>query len=232
MPQIQVGDLAIAVTRKNIKNLHLRVYPPHGEVKISAPRQMSEATLREVIQAKLPWIEKQQAKLRNQTLPIPQHYCSGEFHRFRGQAYPLQVLPTMGAPWAQLTDDILELHIAAKSTLEQRQQVLNYWYRSQLKLRVPPLLAQWQPIMGVTVQEWRIKRMKTRWGTCNIQAQRIWLNLELAKHSDRTLEYVLVHELTHLLERLHNARFHQLLDQFLPDWRSREAELKQFLITK
>lgn len=193
---------------------------------------MDDATLHQFVQAKLPWIEKQQAKLRRRTEQAPQQYCSGERHSFRGQAYPLQVMNTMGKPWVQLTHDSIELYIAAESTASQRQQLLNHWYRCQLKLLIPSLLAQWQPIVGVTVREWRIKHMKTRWGTCNIPAQRIWLNLELAKHSDRALEYVVVHELTHLLERLHNDRFHGFLDQFLPDWRSREAELKQLVIMK
>ncbi|MGB0562443.1 MAG: M48 family metallopeptidase [Spirulinaceae cyanobacterium] len=219
MSSLQIGDLTITLTRKNIKNLHLRVYPPDGVIKISAPQRLAETEIRAFVVAKLPWIKKQQAKLRSRPRPEAKHYMAGEPHPFRGQLYPLEIAVATGTPHVRLTSTRLVLHIAPESIETQRAELLNCWYRTQLKTLIPPLIDHWQPRLGVEVSEWRIKRMKTRWGTCNIAARRIWLNLELIKYSDRALEYVVVHEMIHLLERNHTARFYALMDQFLPDWR-------------
>ncbi|MEM8639084.1 MAG: SprT family zinc-dependent metalloprotease [Cyanobacteria bacterium P01_G01_bin.54] len=234
MSSLQVGDLTITLTRKNIKNLHLRVYPPDGAIKISAPRCLTDAEICAFVLAKRSWIEKQQAKLNCQPTPATKHYLAGEQHPFRGRWYPLEMLnpsgQTLRKPYICLTPTTIALHIDPKSNLEQRADLLQRWYRAQLKTLIPPLIAEWQPRLGVEVRQWRIKRMKTRWGTCNIAARRIWLNLELIKYGDRALEYVVVHEMIHLLERGHNARFYGLLDQFLPDWRSGEQLLKRAIV--
>jgi hypothetical protein len=231
MQELHIEDLAIAITRKNIKNLHLKVYPPDGEVKVSAPYHLDERELRIFVASKLSWIRQQQEKFKGQEPPSIPQYRSGELHWFRGQEYPLAIVsatPCFPAGHVRLHNQALEVYIKLGSPTAQCQQFLRAWYREQLKLAIAPLIKLWEPRLGVQVWEWRIKRMKTKWGTCNISAHRLWFNLELAKVSDRALEYVVVHEMTHLLERLHNARFHTLMDHFLPDWQSRREELNQF----
>jgi len=157
---------------------------------------------------------------------------TGECHNFLGQPFPLRVIEHSGAGQLILRDDTcLEIRVRPKSTTAQRQAIMQRWYRRQLETLIPPLLARWQPVLGVRVAECRIKRMRTKWGTCNIPARRIWLNLELAKRPAACLEYVVVHELVHLLERYHNRRFQSLMDKFLPQWRLRKYELNSLPIT-
>ena len=225
--QITVEDLVITVVRKNIKNLNLSVHGPDGRVRVSAPRQTSEATIRQVVQERLEWIRRQQKRLANMAEPAAPHYASGEPVDYLGQTYPLNVIESAGRPKAVLHAGQLDLVVPPGSTAAMRQRILEAWYRAQLKLLIPQLIAHWEPVMGVQVAAWGVKRMKTKWGTCNIRARRIWLNLELVKLPPATLEYVVVHEMTHLLERLHNARFKALLDGFLPGWRTLRKSLKE-----
>lgn len=227
MHQITVADQVIDVVRKNIKNLRLTVYPPDGRVRIAAPLHANDEAVHEFVISKLAWIKKHQAKFASQVRPAPLEYVSGESHYYQGERYFLNVIDQPGAPKVVIRDQsTLNLYVRPESDLVQRRGVMNAWYRQQLKAQIPPLIEKWQPIMGVTVQAWGVKQMKTRWGTCNIRARRIWLNLELAKRPPRCLEYIVVHEMVHLLERLHNARFRAFMDQFLPHWRSCKEELK------
>lgn len=224
--RITVGGLTVDVVRKDIKNLHLGVYPPNGRVRVAAPLVVSDEAVRLAVIGKLGWIRRQQARFEAQPRQSPREMISGESHYFWGQRYRLRVIAYTGPPRIRCSSaDFLELFVRAETTAAQRRRVLEDWYREQLRGRIPALLAQWQPVLGAAAAEWGIKKMKTRWGSCNIRARRVWFNLELAKKPARCLEYVVVHELVHLLERNHNARFKALMDQYLPTWRLSRDEL-------
>jgi hypothetical protein len=223
--RITVGGLVVEVVRKDIKNLHLGVYPPNGRVRVAVPLVVSDEAVRLAVIGKLGWIKRQQAKFEAQPRQSQREMVNGESHYFLGQRYRLRVLAYTGPPRIRCSGaDFLDLFVRPETTVEQRQRVLEDWYREQLRGRIPALLEQWQPVLGVAAAEWGIRKMKTRWGSCNIRARRVWFNLELAKKPARCLEYVVVHELVHLLERNHNARFKALMDWHLPMWRTcREA---------
>ena len=223
-----VSDLTVEVVRKDIKNLHLGVYPPNGRVRVATPLVISDEAVRLAVIGKLGWIKRQQAKFEAQPRQSPREMVSGESHYFLGQRYRLRVLAYTGPPRIRCSGtDFLDLFVRPETTVEQRQRVLECWYREQLRERIPPLLEQWQPMLGVRVADWGIKKMKTRWGSCNTRARRVWFNLELAKKPARCLEYVVVHELVHLLERNHGDRFKALMDRYLPAWRGCREELNQ-----
>ncbi len=226
--QIIVNSIQVDVVRKDIKNLHLGVYPPHGRVRVAAPLTVSDDAVRLAVVGKLGWIKRQQAKFAAQPRQSRREMVSGESHYFLGQRYRLRIIEHPGAGRVLLLNKAtLELHVRPKTTAEQREQVLQQWYREQLKQLIPPLLEKWQPVLGVESADWGVKKMKTKWGACNIKARRIWLNLELAKKPVPCLEYIVVHELMHLLERRHNERFMALMDQHLPNWRVYRDELNQ-----
>ena len=217
--QLKIGTLMVEVVRKSIKSLRLVVYRATGKVRIAVPLRVSEAEVREVVTARLDWIRQQQGKFALHIQPAPLEYVTGEIHPFQGRHYRLNVIEEVSTPRVVQQADCLEMQVRPNSDLTQRAAVLSAWYRAQLQAQIPALIAHWQPIMGVQVAEWRIKHMKTKWGTCNTRVGRIWLNLELAKYPLACLEYVVVHEMTHLLEPSHNARFKTLMDQFMPNWR-------------
>ncbi len=223
---LSVGDLEVDVVRKAIRNVHLAVLPPDGRVRVSMPPHIADEQVRRLIISRLGWIRLQQAKFAQQPRQTSRQYVSGETHFYQGRRYRLQVREVDAPPAVRLRGgQFLDLQTRPGSTLAQRERILHAWYREQLKTQLPPLAAKWEPIIGVRAADWAVKLMKTKWGACNIEARRIWLNLELAKVAPHLLEYVVVHELTHLLERQHNARFKALLDQFLPTWRTFRAEL-------
>lgn len=228
MHQIVVNDLVVDVFRKKIKNLHLAVYPPNGRVRVAAPLHIDDEAVRLAVISRLAWIKRQQAKFAGQERQSAREYVSGESHYFQGNRYLLDVIYQDAPPKVILYSNTrLELHVRPGSSTPQRERVLLNWYRQQLKEQIPALVSKWEAVIGVEVAEWRIKHMKTRWGTCNIEHCRIWLNLELAKKSPRCLEYIIVHEIVHLLERHHNHHFVALMDQFMPQWRLLRAELNQ-----
>lgn len=225
---LTVEGMTVEVVRKAIRTLRLSVHPPDGRVRVAVPLTIDDETIRRLIRSKLDWIQRQRAKFAAQPSPAPPTMVSGESHDFLGQHYQLQVVAYDGPPRIRCNGtDVLELFVRPETTTAQRQRVLDEWYRAQLRQRIPALLAQWQPIMGVMAAEWGIKKMKTRWGSCNIKARRVWFNLELAKKPVPCLEYVVVHELAHLLERNHGARFKAVMDRYLPDWRSRREKLNR-----
>jgi len=225
---ITVNGLPIFIVRKAIKNLHLGVYPPHGRVRVAAPLGVSNDAVRLAVIGKLGWIKRQQARFEAQPRQSEREMVSGESHYFLGRRYRLRVVEHNGAGQVVVRNKAaIELHVRPQTDAKRREQVLQRWYRQQLKALIPPLLEKWQPVMGVRVAQWGVKKMKTKWGSCNQEARRIWLNLELAKKSVQCLEYLAVHEMVHLLERHHNDRFHALMDQFVPQWRSRREELKR-----
>ncbi|MGI5822402.1 MAG: M48 family metallopeptidase [Dethiobacteria bacterium] len=227
MGKLVVGDLEIELIKKNIKNIHLVVLPPDGRVRVSVPKKQDAEALRLFIVSKLSWIKKQQVKFQKQKRQPAREYVSGESHYFLGERFLLNVIYTnKGKQGVELRNrTYLDLFVRESSTKEQRQKVMKEWYRRELKALIPPLIEKWEPLIGVKVNSWGVKLMKTRWGSCNITAGRIWLNLDLAKKNPACLEYIVVHEMVHLLERLHNANFVAYMDKFLPNWRSIRAEL-------
>ena len=230
MHQIAVGHLTIDIVRKKIKNLHLAVYPPDGRVRVAAPLRIDDEAVRLMVISRMAWIKKHQLKFQNQARQSPREYVSGESHYYKGQRYRMEVIYHDAPPKVELTKTHIRLYASTGSTQAQRDRVLLEWYREQMKREMPDLLAKWLPVVGVQIRDWGIKQMKTKWGTCNIGAQRIWLNLELIKKPQHCLEYVLVHELVHLHERHHNDRFHGLMDTFMPSWQSYKQELNSFIL--
>jgi predicted metal-dependent hydrolase len=225
--KITVSGIEVQVVRKDIRNLHLGVYPPEGRVRVATPLRVNDEAVRLAVVTRLGWIKRQQAKFAAQPRQSKREYVSGESHYFLGARYRLHVVEHEGAAKIILNRNrTITLQVRKGSTLEQREEALNQWYRKELKTLIPPLLEQWQPKLGVHVKEWGVKRMKTRWGTCNPRAHRIWLNLELAKKPESCLEYIVVHELAHLLERNHGDRFIAVMDKHLPQWRVLQQELK------
>jgi predicted metal-dependent hydrolase len=224
---LQLGDLTIDLVRKNIKHLYLRVLPPAGIVRISAPRRMDIETIRLFAISRLGWIEKQQEKIRLQARQNPGEYSDGESHFVWGGRYLLKVIETGGPPSVELRPGELLLHVRPGSGKEKRQAALDAWYRRQLEAAIPPLIARWEAVMGVKVSRFYVRRMKTRWGSCNPRRRSLRFNTELAKKPPRCLEYLVVHEMAHLIEPSHNARFKALMDRFLPDWKQVRKELNR-----
>lgn len=216
---ITVGGIDVEVVRKEIKNLHLSVLPPDGRVRVAIPQHVTDERVRAAVVSKLAWIKQQRKEFAKQPRQSEREMLDGETHYFLGRRYRLEVIEQAGKSSIVIKGTKLQLRIATGSDLNKRLQVLNEWYREQLKQRLPDLIASWQQKMGVEVQYWGIKKMKTKWGSCNIEAKRIWLNLELAKKPPECLEYILVHELVHLLERQHNARFRDYMNLYMPNWR-------------
>lgn len=223
---ISLAGIDIEVVRKDIKNLHLGVYPPNGRVRVAAPLVLSDEAVRLAVIDKLGWIKRQQAKFAAQPRQSRREMVNGESHYFLGRRYRLRVHEQDGPTKVDLRGIAsLDLYVRPGTGTEQREAILSRWHRQQLKALIPPLLEKWQPVLGVEVAGWGIKKMKTKWGTCNAAAKRIWLNLELAKKPEPCIEYIVVHELVHLLERHHDDRFTALLDTHLPDWRQRRELL-------
>lgn len=224
---ITIDGIHIELERKRVKNVNLTIYPPDGRVRISAPHRMSEKKLHQVIRSKLPWIKRHRTQIKSKAWVKPYKYVSGERHAFMGEVYQLDVIQHDAAPSIEIqADDKILLRVRRGSRREKREKVLREWYRAELKKLIPPLIARWEPVIGVEVAEWGVKRMKTRWGSCNTKAHRIWVNLELAKHPIERLEYIVVHEMVHLLEHRHNKRFYAYMDRFLPEWRQHREALK------
>ncbi len=219
VPQIALGEIVLDVVKKDIKNVHLSVHPPTGRVSISAPLRMDIETVRLFAISKLEWIRRQQKRLREQERESPREYLDRESHYVWGRRCLLRIVEGESAPAVQLKHSTLLLQIRSGSSDEQRQIVLEKWYRELLKAAVPPLLAKWEPLMGVKVSRFFVQRMKTKWGGCNPSAHAIRLNSELAKKPRECLEYIVLHEMAHLLEPKHNSRFRALMDQFMPKWR-------------
>lgn len=220
------SQLTIDVVKKDIKNLHLGVYPPDGRVRIASPLNVDDETIRLFAISKLRWIKKNQAKFQAQPRTSPREYVSGESHYYKGDRYLLNVIYHAAAPKVVVRNKTyLDLYVRYGSIQEQREQVLTSWYRQQLKAEIPRLIAKWEQVIGVSTNDWGVKKMKTKWGTCNIQAKRIWLNLELIKKPPHCLEYVVVHELVHLLERNHGDRFKAYMTKFMPNWSFYKDEL-------
>jgi len=226
--EIEVRGIPVEVVRKDIKNLHLGVYPPDGRVRVAVPLRLDDETVRLAVISRLKWIRRQQDAFECQDRQSQREMVTGESHYVEGRRYRLSVLEHEGPAVVCLPNNkALELRVPPGTSRDRREAVLHRWYRQRLREQIPQLIAKWEPEIGVTVAEWSIKKMKTRWGTCNIDARRLWLNLELAKKPASCLEYILVHEMVHLLERHHNERFKQLMDRVMPQWRLYREELNR-----
>ncbi|OGP66850.1 MAG: metal-dependent hydrolase [Deltaproteobacteria bacterium RBG_19FT_COMBO_43_11] len=227
MHQIKVANIKIDIVRKDIKNMHLAVYPPKGRVRIAVPLRVDEEALRFFVISKLPWIKNQQRKFSGQERETAREYISRESHYLFGQRYLLNVIENEGSNKIVLHKRKIDLYTKKSTTALQRQSIMNEWYRRELKRIIPHLLAKWEKKTGVHASEWGVKLMKTKWGSCNREAKRIWLNLELAKKPITCLEYIIVHELVHLLERRHNDLFLHYMASFMPKWKSHREELNR-----
>lgn len=218
--------IPIEVVRKNIKNLHVGVYPPLGRVRVAAPTDVSDEAIRLAVVSRLGWIRRQQRSFAAQRRESEREMTSGESHYFQGRRYRLEVIEHDGPASISLKGKSkLQMRVRPGTRRDDREAILQRWYRARLREQIPSLVAKWEPVVGVSVAECRIKRMKTHWGTCNVEARRIWLNLELIKKPVECLEYILAHEMVHLLERYHGDQFKALMDRFMPKWHLYRDEL-------
>ncbi|HJX19069.1 MAG TPA: SprT family zinc-dependent metalloprotease [Acidiferrobacterales bacterium] len=215
---LKLGDVAVDVVFKDIKNVHLSVYPPTGRVRISAPLRMSLDTIRVFAISKLGWIRQQQKKLREQERETPREFIDRESHYVWGKRYLLSVVENERAPSVELKHSRMILRVRGGAAQAAKEAVVAQWYREQIKALVPQLISKWEPVLGVSVKRMFVQQMKTKWGSCNPRARTIRLNTELAKKPKECLEYIVAHEMIHLLEPTHNARFMALMDQSMPRW--------------
>ena len=224
---INLGDISINVIHKDIKNVHLSVHPPQGRVTISAPLQMDLETIRLFSISKLGWIRKQQSKLKNQKRETPREYITRESHYYLGQRYLLKVIEQKAKPKVVLKHNAIELYIRKGTSITKKEEILQGWYRQQLKKLALQYVTKLEKKINIKVDQINIRKMKTKWGTCNPNAKRIWLNTELAKKPIESIEYILVHEMVHLIERKHNEKFTACMNKFLPKWKHIRKELNR-----
>ena len=217
--QIELGEIAVEVVKKDIKNIHLSVHPPTGRVRISAPLRMNLETIRVFAISKLGWIKQHQKKLREQEREAPREYLDRESHYVWGKRYLLQVVEVDTAPVVELKHSKIRLQVRPGTSEDKRQAIVDEWYRAQIKKAVPSLIANWESLMGIEVERFFVQKMKTKWGSCNAGSKSIRLNTELAKKPTECLEYIVVHEMVHFLVRDHSDRFTALMDRYLPSWR-------------
>jgi hypothetical protein len=224
---LTVRGIDIEVVYKDIKNLHIGVYPPAGRVRVAAPRRLDGERVRLAVIQRLPWIKQQQKQMQDAVRQSEREMVTGESHYVWGSRLRMKVIERPGRAHVEVDRDRLLLYIQDGTDQEDRMKVLQRWHRSELRRAIEPLIEQWEPVVGQRVSQWGIRRMKTKWGSCNRESGRIWINLELAKKHPLCLEYVVVHEMAHLLERNHGDRFAKLMDSMLPDWRARRDALNK-----
>ena len=222
---LTVSGINVDVVYKDIKNMHISVYPPVGRVRVAAPHRLDEDAIRLAVVQRLPWIKKQREQLQAAERQSEREMVSGESHYVWGQRLRLSLLETAGRPSIEVAGAKLLVSASAAMDDSHRRKLLESWYRRQIKAAIPPLIEKWEPIIGHNVNGWTVRRMKTKWGTCNPDTSNLWFNIELAKKQPACLEYIVVHEMTHLLERTHNDRFVELMDKNLPNWRAIRDDL-------
>src|SRR5579872_689962 len=225
--ELRLGEIAVDVVLKDIKNVHLGVYPPSGRVRISAPKRMSLDNIRVFAISKLTWIKQQQDKLRGQERETPREYLDRESHYLWGTRYLLKVVLDNDAPRVELKHRKMILRVATGTTEEGKQATLARWYREQIKTAVPAVIAKWGPIIPVELERVFVRRMKTKWGSGNADRRSIRLNTDLAKKPRECLEYIVVHEMVHILEPTHGPRFVALMDRLMPQWRLCREQLNR-----
>jgi len=226
------AKLSIDVVRKDIKNLHLAVYPPTGRVRIAVPLNVSDEAIRLFAISKLGWIKRNQRNFAAQDRQPARKYIERESHYFQGKRYLLRVIEDDAPAKVVLkTKTYIDLYVRPNTSTEQRQIILNEWYRTELKKLIPPLIDKWEKQIGVSWNDWQVRQMKTKWGSCKIDEKRMWINLELAKKPLNCLEYIIVHEMIHLLERHHNDRFLFLMEKYMPQWKFNKEELNRLPVS-
>ena len=225
--QIELGDISVDVIRKDIKNVHLSVYPPTGRVRIAAPTRMDLDTIRVFAISKLGWIRSQQRKVREQEREAPREYIDRESHYLWGRRYLLKIAEAKGRASVEVMHNRLVLHTSCESDASKREALLDAWRREQVRSTVPALVSRWEALMGVKVARFFVRRMKTRWGSCTRETRTIHLNTELAKKPLACLDYIVLHEMVHLIEPNHGDRFKALMDRYMPGWHVHRAELNR-----
>lgn len=218
---LTVRGIDVDVVYKEIKNLHIAVYPPMGRVRVAAPSRLGDEQVRLAVIQRLAWIRKQRAQLRSAFRQSEREMTTGESHFVWGARRRLKVVERPGRPHVEIEGTRLLLYVPASSDPDARRSILERWYRDQLRSALQSCIAEWEERLNLSVPRWTIRRMKTKWGSCNRESRHIWFNLELAKKHPDCLEYIVVHEMTHYLERGHGERFTTLMDTHMPDWRSR-----------
>lgn len=227
-----IGGLEVLVVRKAVKNLHLSLLPPDGRIRVTSPIAMKDDAIRTLIAIRLPWIRKNQLQFENQERQVRREYISGESHYLFGKRYLLEVLHVEAIPTVIIkSKKKIVLQVRPKATEQKKSEVMHEWYRLQLEEVLSEYVKKWEKKIGVKTTSWSIRRMRTRWGTCNHKTGYLWFNLELAKKPLSTVEYVVVHELLHLIERTHNERFTKLLNLHLPKWHSEKKTLNRFILS-
>ncbi len=224
---IRLGEVELEVSHKDIQNLHLSVYPPDGRVRVSAPRHVSLDAIRVFAISRLGWIKQEQRKLREQERETPREYLDRESHYVWGERFLLELVERTAAPRVEFGHRRLVLQVRPGSDEQKKREVLARWYRQQIRLALPELTRRWEPRLGVEVARFFVQHMKTKWGGCTPATRAVRLNTELAKKPRECLEYILVHEMVHLIEPTHNERFLQLMDFHLPAWRERREVLNR-----
>lgn len=231
MTVIEVANISAEVEWKNIKNVHLTIYPPNARVHVSAPIGMTEEAVRLFLITKIPWINQRVSQILDQSRQTPREYVSGENHYFKGHRYRLKVLYHNAPAKVEIQgNEYIKLYVREGATEERRAEVLREWYRSELKLMLHPLITKWEKLLEVRVNKWEVKQMKTLWGSCNHRTRNIIFNLELIKKPLPCIEYIVVHELLHIRVRLHNEEYTELLNCYFPNWRNLKAELNEFIV--
>jgi predicted metal-dependent hydrolase len=225
--KLELDEITIEIAKKKIKYLHLKVSPPWGRVRLSAPLWMKLETIRLFALSKLGWIKQKQKKMRDkeQRSPSQLHYMDNENHWVWGKSYLLKIIEENKPPRVELDLNQLNLCVRPSTSTLKKQALIENWYREEMKQTLPSLIMKWEAIIGVKAKSFCIQKMKTRWGSCNTVSKNIRFNLELAKKPLECLEYVVVHELVHLKEPSHNSRFKALMDQFMPHWRFHKTQL-------
>jgi hypothetical protein len=220
-----VSGIDVDVVYKDIKNLHIAVYPPMGRVRVAAPTKFDDEKVRLAVIRRLAWIKSQRETLQAAERQTEREMVTGESHYVWGGRHRLKVIERAGRPHLEVDGDRLLLYLPEGVDSDSRRKLLDRWYRQQLRTAIPGLIAKWEAVLGVTVPRWSIRRMKTKWGSCNRESHHVWFNVELAKKHPDCLEYIVVHEMTHYLERNHGERFTKLMDGFMADWRARRDQL-------
>ena len=228
---IELGDMVVDVIQKDIKNIHLSVHPPTGRVRISAPSRMSLDTIRIFAISKLGWIKKRQRSLREQERETLREYLPRESHFVWGKRYLLEISEGDQRPFVDLKHSQIFLRVRPGTDAKRRQAIMEEWYREQIKKAAPPLIARWEAVIGVKVARFYVRRMRTKWGSCNPMRRSIRLNTDLAKKPRECLEYIVVHEMVHFLARTHNARFIDLMDQLMPRWQFHRDQLNRLPVS-
>lgn len=225
---LEVSDLRIEVIKKDIKNMHLSVYPPNGRIRLAAPQSIDNESIRLFVVDKLNWIRRQQREFQSQKREPVKEYVSGESHYFDGRRYLLKVIEGYGKHELKIKNKTkLELYIRRGTTVENRKKVFDEFYRNHLKTILPEMIAVWEATTKEKVASWNIRAMHTKWASCNIEKRGLLFNLELAKKPRHCTDYVILHEIIHLKERHHNDRFRALLNHYMSNWRNIKRELDE-----